>query len=373
MKNKEKALIYPYDIYSCPIVRHCQSLTNYEIVGIVSPKGWGFTGKDAGTVDGGISLGIIVCNNFGDLLNGYDTAIFTESNNWIDFEKNLYPEIISKIREKKNIVCSFELNKDVRKELIRECDKSDVYFKYFNETREFSELSCKTEILYDIKTPVIFVLGTTERTHKFEIQLTVRENLLKKSYRISQVGSRKACELFGFHSFPEFMYDLSLSDSNKIIMFNRFIKKIEDKEEPDVLVIGIPGGIMPLDKKHTNHFGLIAFQVANAISPDAVIFSSTYEEYNPDYFEKISTSIKYKLGFEVDAHVLSNMKIDWEETRQGPNVVYLTLTSEFVDQKKIFYRQQGIQVYNVLNLSDSAKLTNSIVDKLADYGQVQSM
>lgn len=369
---KEKAIIYPFDIYSAPIVRHKQSLTNYEIVGVVSPNGWGITGKDAGIVDGGTFMGISVCSNFEDMLDNCDTVIFTESANWIDFDKNLYPKIVSTIKAKKNIVLSFKLNADIREELIRECEKSEVCFKCINEGSNIFVQSLETDALCEINTPVIFILGTTDRTHKFEIQLSLREHLLKMGYRVGQIGSRNGCELFGVHSFPEFMYDHAISGSNKIIMFNRYIKKIEEEEEPDVLVIGIPGGIMPLNKKHTNNFGLMAFKVANAISPDAVVFSSTYEEYTPDYFEKIATSIKYKLGFEVDAYVLSNIKIDWESSNES-QLHYLKIDSGFVNEKVCFHRKERVPVYNILNQTDSTKLVNLIVDKLTKYGDVQSM
>ncbi len=129
--------------------------------------------------------------------------------------------------------------------------KGNIFIQYpLNKNYEICSYVDKLEI-QEIKTPVIFVMGVGENAHKFEIQLSVRENLFNMGYKVSQVGSRNYCEMFNFHSFPEFMYSNMYSETEKIKLFNNFIKNIENQENPDVIIIGIPGTIMRINNKAT--------------------------------------------------------------------------------------------------------------------------
>jgi peptide maturation system protein (TIGR04066 family) len=131
------------------------------------------------------------------------------------------------------------------------------------------------DLTLDIDTPVIFVLGTGERTNKFEIQLALRENMMKMGYKASQVGTREYCELLGFHSFPRFMFGNGISEISKIASFNRFIKSLERDECPDVIIIGVPRGIMPFNNRLPNGYGILAYEVSQAVTPDSTVYSDT--------------------------------------------------------------------------------------------------
>lgn len=126
-------------------------------------------------------------------------------------------------------------------------------------------------------------MGVTNKACKFEIQLSIRENLQSKGYKISQIGSRNYCEFLGFHSFPGFMYNRNLSESEKIILFNNYIKRLENDENPDLIVIGIPGGIMKRNDTFTSYFGIFAYEISQAVTPDYVICSTQYQDFKHEY------------------------------------------------------------------------------------------
>ena len=370
--KREKLIIYPYDSYACPVVRHSR-LANYDVVGVAAPAGWGLTDKDAGVVDGGANLGIRISSDFSDLLETCDTVLFTNSIRELGFAEYIYPKLMQTMEAKKNIIYSIDLPEDVYHKLKAAAEKAGIYFKYDQRCLDYAQIPPRQKKLHEINTPTIFVLGTTERTHKFEIQLVLREQLIKMGYRVSQIGSRNLGVIFGFNSFPDFMNNRLFTDADAILMFNDFVKRIEHEEQPDVIIIGVPGGVMPINNTHTNYFGLMAYKIAHALTPDAVVFSSTYEDYGADYFGKMATSIKYKIGCEITAHVLANVNIDWNASRFNSELVYVTLSSDYVDKKIANYRQQGISVYNILNLSDAESLANMIVDKLSDYSEIEAI
>ncbi len=372
MNSKEKLLIYPFDIQSSPIVRHVNLMDNYEIAGIVSPNGWGFSSKDAGSVDGGEDIGINVNSSFNELIDSVDSVLFMESYNKLDIKKLVYSKIQVAADKGKNIICTLNLEDEFFKEINEKCMSKGKYFKYFSPYKGLDKGSepCNLDSLLEITVPVVFVLGVAERTHKFEIQLSLRENLIEAGYKVSQVGSRHYCEMLGIHSFPDFMYSTCLPETKKIILFNNYIKKIEIEEQPDIIVIGIPGGLMPFNKEFNNNFGIFAFEISQAICPDIAIFSTLYGDYLPIYFEKISLSIRYRLGFEADFFNLSNNSFDFKGSQFLKSMQYLTLDSEIVDVKKQNLKKNNISVTNILNQEDAKALTDNVIKKLTGNADV---
>ncbi len=373
MERNERLLIYPYNMEFTPVLRHRALLTEYDISCLVSPNGWGFTGKDAGIADRGPDIGILVSSDFDKSLDLCDTVMIIESHLPFDFEKYIYNKIKLAVSYKKNIICSLKLDREAIKEISSMCNCEGVYFKYFDETQNVlpEEIVIENESIEEIDTPIILVTGIAERTNKFEIQLTLREIIQKSGYRISQVGSRSYCEMLGFHPFPSLMYGNAISDVNKVLMFNRFIKKIEKTEEPDIIIIGVPGGIMPFNREFTNKFGLFAFEISQAVVPDVVIASLLYEDYKPEGFDTYTNLIKYRLGLEVDFLNIANVQFDWKRANQEHVKSYISLDYKFIDEKKVKYSSNKVPVFNILNKDDSDNIAKLTIEKLTGYADVQ--
>lgn len=70
--------------------------------------------------------------------------------------------------------------------------------------------------MYDINTPVIMVAGMHELTHKFKIQLEIRQYFQELGYSVSHISSKKIGAVLGAHSFPQFMFD-EIAENKKYI------------------------------------------------------------------------------------------------------------------------------------------------------------
>lgn len=373
--EREKLIIYPYDCEFTSILRHSNLLSNYEITGLASPGGWGLNGRDAGEADYGSQLGIPVTNDFNECLELCDTVLFSDSRKQMDLEKFIMPKVFKAIGMGKNIIFTIPLTNNTFDMIEKECINGGVDFNYFNYSLgqcEKQEVPGEQNFLYDIDTPVIFVLGIGDKANKFEVQLALRENIIKMGYRVSQVGTRGYCELLGFHSFPQFMYSNNLTESSKIILFNQFVKKLE-KEKPDVIIIGIPGGIMPFSNKLTNDFGIVAYEAAQAVAPDSAIFCCHYEDYNEEYFSKMVNTMRYRLGCIVDCFNMANSELDWMNSKEQNKIVYTSLDSKFVDEKIKKYKGLDTPVFNVLNNKDASGMTEHVINRLSDYGKTESI
>ena len=91
---------------------------------------------------------------------------------------------------------------------------------------------------------------------------------------------------------------------------------------------------MKVNDSFTGDFGIMACEISQAVTPDVGVLSTFYEDFMPIYFSKISTLVKYKLGFDINFYNLSNIKFDWEAANENKKESYLIVDSGFVDSKK---------------------------------------
>lgn len=368
-KNKEKLLIYPYGHEFAPIVRNKQLSLNYDIMHLVSPIGFALNNEDAGKADHGSKIGKFVKNDFSKHIDECDTLLVADCKVPDKFKKIIYDNIILAISKKKNIICTLKFEKQQIKQIQKEAELNNVYFRYYGEYPEYkvNVFGDWVEGLIETETPVVFVAGETENTNKFEIQLTLKERLEKSGYKVSQIGSRHYCELFGMHSFPSFMMNANTNEYKKVILFNRLVKKIEENESPDIIIIGIPGGILPFSKKFTNKFGILAFEVSQAVSPDFVIISTLYNELDDSYFDKLNNLTKYRFGFEIDCFNMSNTQFNWNTSKSSKKIACNFLDTEFIDKEVLRYTRYKKPIYHVFNNDDKNKMLKLLIDTLASY------
>ncbi|AGF55623.1 peptide maturation system protein (TIGR04066 family) [Clostridium saccharoperbutylacetonicum] len=367
----ESLMIYPFDIESMPLVRHEKLLSKYSIKVLVSPNGWGMTNKDAGIIDNSNETNITISENFEKEITNVDTVLFVESNIKLDFETVIYPKVLLAIEQNKNIICSIKLEEKIKNEIMHKCMEKHIRFEYLM-SNEKNDMQSKDEqkALFEINSPVVFVCGNDERTDKFEIQLLLREYLLKDGYIFSQIGTKNYSNLLDFHVFPQFMYENSLSETDKIIRFNHYVKYIELTENPDLIVIGVPFGIMPFDNEFNNNFGIMLYEISNALKPDYVIISNTYREYLKEDFKDMCNLVKYKFGFDIDCFNISNTRIDWNSSKQASRKAYTKIPSTFIDEKISQFKENDIPVVNILNEDNSLFLYEHLINSLSENEKI---
>ncbi|ASA25345.1 TIGR04066 family peptide maturation system protein [Paenibacillus donghaensis] len=364
--NNKKVAIYPFDIESAPLVRYKEYLRSYDLMGVFSPRGWGIN-KDISMVDGG-EKGLTIETDLINSVINYDTLIINQPCRTLDFNKNVLPLIISKIQEKKEIILNWYENESFIKEL---CERLSVPCSVMSYDRN---LFVNHNKLMDITVPIVFVCGFTEMANKFFTQLTLREYFTKEGYNISQIGTKKYSELFGFKSFPAFMFE-SISDSEKIILFNNYVKQIEIEERPDLIIIGIPGSVIPFNNRYNYHFGSFANIISHSIEADAIIANILYGDYNQKIFDLKRNIMKYKYGWNVDCFSMSNFYVDLTSTLPDGELQFSKVGSELLDGKieSTLKSVNNINIFNSLNDTHKFTMCKMIEDKLLSYGTTRIM
>lgn len=311
---KYNTLLYPFDGQALPLLRHSALLDNIKITHIVSPQGWGLVGQDAGTIDYGEPIGLQVMSDFDVALEECNTALFTQP----DFQLNrnlVLTKIERTIAKNKNVICAYPLvlaEYNTFKHLAME---KKVDFCYVNNNLDYLKITPEFLDKLDIEgkelhTPVVMIFGLIEQISKFDTQLAFSEYLTEQGYKVSLICSRSYGKLFKVHSVPSYMFSRNYTEEEKILLFNNFIKHLENEESPDIFVIGVPGGIIPLNSKLTNRYGITAYEMTREIIPDAAIMCTYFEQYTKKYIDNLNTLCKIRFSTEISAYIVSNTALD---------------------------------------------------------------
>lgn len=363
-----KALIYPFEGQSTYFFSFNSLIKEFDVVGAVSPNGWGLTGKDVGLINGEDFIGYEVKKSFDEFdVKDFDAVVLVDSFRSLDFNDTILKNLYLITQQGKDIIFCRNLIQADQDKIYQLCLQNNV--KCFNakgmSNNYMSKENARRNII-SIRVPIIFVLGIAQRTQKFHIQLALRQDLQRMGYKISGIGSKNHCEIFGFHSFPEFMFSKEIIEEDKVVLFNNFVKDIEINENPDLIIIGIPGGIMPINKQFPEGFGILAYLTSQAVKPDTTILSLLYEDYNKLYYDEISKLLQYRLGCAVDCFNLSNVKFDYQESESLGEKCYTVIDNKFINKKISDSQDYSKPIFNIIDTESRNNLISHIIDTLAN-------
>ena len=309
--KKINTLVYPFDTHFLPLLRHNAYPQFMNFTQIVSPSGRGYSGKDVGSFDFGQELGMTVSDDFEAALAKCEAVFFTESDNTISKE-NIKLKINHAIDLEKHIFCTVPLTASDFNNLKEKSKTKKVEFEYYrNDLHSAGIESSEIEsVLIDIDTPISMFFGLIEQVSKFDLQLAFMRYLEKREYTTCLVSSRSYGRLFDSTSIPHFVFDNKIDDESKILLFNEFISEISIKKNPDVIIIGVPGGVIPTNKKITNRFGISAYIISRAITPDISFVSLQKEAFTTEYFAHLNKIMKYRFSAENPYYIVDNVFVD---------------------------------------------------------------
>lgn len=373
--NKKLAAVFPYDMDFEPVLRHTGLCDMVSVKYLVAPEGCiiqkqvAFCGKEYMVKE--------------ELTPGEmeQVELLWLADSYYQISEETILQRVKIFAERgKNILAGREMDGSLRERVQNICRESEVQFlepcvlmkDYHPAERELLEgpVQVKDVLAFkmqQIMTPVIIVLGDGERCDKFELQLSLREQMLKNGYKVCSVGSRKGCEMLGIYSHPGFMGEEKFLETEKIICYNNYIKKLEMLEQPDVFILGIPGGILPLTQKLHGDFGIRAYEIFHAVSPDYLVFSMHLGEYNQKYLTEMRQLFHYRFHAEIDSFFISNWGIDSYSLQMGTWLKYLYLPKE-----KVREAIEGIgEACDVFSLQEIEKIGENALDKLSEYAEAE--
>ena len=302
--------IYPYS-EQARSVEYGHLLRDCALEAVVSPTSWGYAGERVGA--GPNRIGWTVEADLEKAAERIDTLLIPA----IYASEHVRANILSKVRAAiprlQRVYYDGSLREAVVDQLQDVCASSCCVLQQpapYDFTQTQAPLDGQDRALQKIPVPVIVVAGMWEETDKFTASLALRDRLLRDGYRLTQIGSRSYCELFGFHSFPQWMFDSSIDERDKVYYFNRFVHQLLLQEAADVLLLTIPGAIHGFNQQFTNGFGLLAFEVFQALTVDYLLLCTFYDKTPEEFMDALAVSCTYRFGHRVNGFHMSNLFID---------------------------------------------------------------
>ena len=142
---------------------------------------------------------------------------------------------------------------------------------------------------------------------------------------------------------------------------------IENLRKPDIIVIGIPGGALPLMPGYTMTLASSAMRSARVLA-DFTILSVFPDSYQGKSLSSMCDLIQARFGVEIKAINVCNRKIDWTvmENLKPERIHFLSRSSEAAEKGKIDLRSRtDIPVVNLLEESDAHALVDQIIELLS--------
>lgn len=333
-----KLALFPMTREQCAIARYPSLLQKYVLSHFFVPKfKHHLNGMDVSKLDGGEDIGaaVTICNL--ESLADAD-VLFVDYDERIE-NKNIYQRVISDATEKGVEVVLSNLMEQILS----------------NEPKIWSTeppmTTTNEDSLYDIQVPIITVLSQGIRTDQFAVELALRKYFTEIGYNVSQIGSINASQFFGFDGVPDFL--LEPRDAyDKILRFNHYVNDIVNKDQSDLIIIGVPGAIMKYNNKILQDLGILPFVISNAVECDTSILCMYNAKYNKQYFDEMVKYSQYRLDTPVRFFCISNTGASPDVRTDGSKLSYYDLDSDFVlNGIKNEIEPGNYYIFNALNNS----------------------
>ena len=349
----DKILVYPVDRESLPVIKGTGNYPHIRLCHLVSPESWGYEGECYKCAEGMVETSC----DYEHELEDCSAIWIVDSWNDLDFKRFIEPAIRLASEKGKRIICSRDLSAE-EKLLLSNVEVTCIEYSSFTPTIG------RDARVQEIRTPVVYVMSSTECCNQFFIETALCAELRRRDYGTLLISSQKEGVVFGGYTIPDFMFHGEYDENEKVLALNHYIRHLEAKHQPEVIVIGIPGVAMPYHYQYSSDFGILAFEISEAVKPDFSVLSSPCMSYNTDFFKGIEKSLCNRLGVVIDIHSLSPYALDcFNEPSFEKCLGYLSVDNLYVQEmiKRIEYDN----LFDLNSMDGVAFAIDRLIDKLS--------
>lgn len=260
----KKAAVFPYNKENTSVIRYCDML-NFDIMHVFDIK---YSGRVGDRIKSEKEREFIIEDISQCKWEDFDTFILGHVDELsILIQRDLKIEIIEKCLEHGINLYAYD-NSGLEKYIDVFHQKNlELFFPQKFDKKE----SNKFGLLYQHKTPIIAVVGTSKKQGKFTLQIQLRK-ILEEINTVGQLGTEPNSFLFNFDEMFTFGY-ASLIDAPIQLVLEEINEKIHeiDLKNKDIIITGSQSSFLPHNAYNCNlvDFNQIAFLYATM--PDGVI------------------------------------------------------------------------------------------------------
>lgn len=353
----ETMMIYPYSKVCEPYVKNSKILGKYKITALVSPRGWGYEGD---VIVGRDNTQYMVSSDFSKSLDTCSCVWFVSDDRVEMPRKLLKAKLLEAVNHKKRILYTRYGDNDYKE--MKELIPAELYIE--KNVIVNASVNLLPDRVYDIETPVAIVAGIGQDTDKLMVQLTLGQKFQEKGYTATIVSSRQDGDWEGVYSMPAFMFDKSVSETEKIIKLNHYVKQIEINDIPDVIIFGVPGAILPYDGIDHNEFGILAYEISFAVPCDAAILCIMYNSQFDGDYSKFAKDMENRFGYKVAGIHIAATVMDVQEYFEEQKMSLVSIDRSIIDKKISELKNESI--WNLLNEEEAERAISVLIDILSN-------
>lgn len=269
-------------------------------------------------------------------------------------------------------------NMHKKREIVDMCRKHGVDIFSFDEydlneiTDEISKYNVKCHVpqvrkasnafgkLYNIKTPVLGILGTSKQQGKFTLQLQIRNLLLRENYKVGQIGTEPGSELFGMYSYPMgYNSNFKLTNEECVESINKLMHEI-DTQDNDILLIGGQSGTIPMMFQNVGQIPVAQLAFLMGVMPDGVILCVNVSDDIPYILRTISAieSIADSTVFLLAVYPMQYTICDGITSPKKERID----NEQLQNFKHDLQQETKLPVIEIANYSDEPLILKSIID-----------
>lgn len=284
MKDK-KLMIFPCGLNEIPFVEYLRKSKLYDEIIPVVPAGLKESKNDLGVVAKRKEDGILYCCDYKEAFCKSDCI-------WIPmgfYEVSLKQQINK---------CIEEAGHEGKSIYIEEKEKmKSIYGK-------------ETLDLYQPCATIIAIGECFEGFSATDVLCELSYQLQVKGYKVSSIVNRNLEKLIGFNGIPSEVQSGCRDGAEKIILWNRYIRHLDETEAPDVILVKVPGGMLRLPRKNWDMFGLQTYYFFQSICPDIVYMVLPINLSESVMIDQIKKKFKLQYDIEIDCCFASNRIAD---------------------------------------------------------------
>lgn len=309
MGNKRKAAFFPFRRQDYGAIKYFNELQEeFTLERLISPNGFGYTGKDAAYCVNNAKLGIEVRADLGEL-SEWECLIVQDTQDG-EINRLGVDYTVRAIDAGKEVVylCENAENSSLLMESVDAKGRKHIQVLIKSEGDEYNTQDYLG--IERINVPVILVGGLVEEPGIFEMIARLKNYMEKNGVSATVIDNHTIGTLFGFRTIKHILKNQKLTEAEKIENINKMIQQICKKEYPEVIIMEAPDALLSYSDLFPNGFGIWSYMLTQAVTPDFLICSIPYELGEKGFLDEVSTDFKNRFGCELSAAYISNIIVD---------------------------------------------------------------
>lgn len=349
----KNAILFPYNKEMHSIINF-EDLLIFKIKGVYDYAKLGNVGKKVGSINGNQKKYTIQNISSLDWNSEFDTIILghlEEIENTAN--ENIKQQIIDLATKNNKNIYSFDDISSIaaeNKSIIIQCPRKDI-----------NDIKLDTfGKLYQYKSPILGVFGTSSKQGKYTLQLELRKRFLNQKFKVGQLGTEPTALLFGMDEVYPMGYNSSvyLERNQGVLLLNQSMHEIDNKNN-DIIIVGSQSGTVSYANYNIRLLPIFQIDFLYGTQPDAIILCiNPYDEI--PYISRTIKAIEGIVECKVIATALYPMSYitDWD--RMSNRKVKIT-DEKILEIKNLIKDNFNLNCYTLGNKDEIDELYNSVI------------